>query len=85
MVEFALARLLRRAGPLTGSGLPRDPAPTLGAVQVRNVLPHQLGAHLSEALTQSKAGGDLFKAPMPPGQLVLPKGVRWEFEHLAPA
>ena len=84
MVELALARLLRRAGVLSGRQLPYLPTQTLGRVQIENVLPPQLRSLLPAALTQTKIDAKPF-APMPPGQLVLPRGVTWEFEHVAPA
>lgn len=85
MVEYALARLLRRAGELTGPPLPYVPSKTRGRVEITNVLPKQLRALLAPALKQSQSGGKRIDDKMPSGQLVLPENTRWEFEHLAPA
>lgn len=87
MVEFAIARLMRRAGELTGNDYPFVPSPTRGAIKITNVLPPALMASLAPALVPARAsaGGTPVAGPMPPGQLVLPQGIRWEFEQLAPA
>jgi hypothetical protein len=87
MVELALARLLRRAGVLTGPDLPNKPTTTRGAVEIRGVLPPQLQTLLAPALAlkQPLAGGKAVTDPMPPGQLKLKRGTTWEFEHIAPA
>lgn len=84
MVELALARLLRRSDDLTDAQLPYKPSPTLGPVKIVNVLPPALKASMSLALRRTPIDPKDFD-PMPPGQLVLPKGIRWEFEQLAPA
>lgn len=85
MVEYALARLLRRAGELAGPQLPNQPAAARGPVQIGNILPAGLQALLAPALGQSRAGGSNFGGSMPPGQLALPAGFRWEAEQAAHA
>ena len=86
MVEYALARLLRRADELKGPQLPNQPSAARGAVQITNVLPPALIALLPDALTlkQPKAGGSPFAGTMPPRQLALPKDFKWEFEQVGP-
>jgi hypothetical protein len=88
MVEFALARLLRRVGRLTGPQLPRLAAPTLGPVRVVNVLPKHLEVLLQDALSKPGLGGQggdpvpgTPGTPVPAGQLALPKGIKWEAEQ----
>jgi hypothetical protein len=83
MVEYALARLLRRAGELTGPQLPNQPSAARGAVQIANILPTALQALLAPALRQSRAGGSAFNGSMAAGQLALPTGFRWEAERAA--
>jgi hypothetical protein len=85
MVEFALARLLRRAGQLKGPQLPFSPATTRGAVRVVNVLPKALEAHLQPALFNPLPveGGQALSpgTQITSGQLALPAGFRWEAEQ----
>jgi len=83
MVEHALARLLRRAGELTGNQLPRLPVLTKGAIKVTNVLPTSLIHLLTPALRTSKDKGDPFPASstITPGQLTLPANFNWEAEQ----
>ena len=91
MIEFALVRLLRRAGVLPNKQLPWEPSPTLGAVTIKNVLPPGIsqllgtGDLLGDGLTLKdvKAGGNPAGLPVTPGQLSLPKGFRWEAESVA--
>ena len=73
MVELALARLLRRAGVLTGPGLPNAPTPMRGSVRIVNVLPKALESLLAPSLTHSKAGGSAFSGTPTAGLLALPK------------
>jgi hypothetical protein len=80
MVEFALARLLQRAGELNTRQLPNRPSAARGAVQITNPLPSALRALLTPALQHSKAGGAPFTGAMPSGQLALKTGFRWEAE-----
>lgn len=84
MVELALARLLRRSGDLTGVQLPFTPSLTRGPVKIVNALPSDLKDQLAAALKAAPLPPSGFGA-MPPGQLVLPRGVSWEFEQIAPA
>jgi hypothetical protein len=85
MVEFALARLLRRAGQLKGTKLPFVPAATRGAIKIINVLPKALEVQLQSALFTPAAGaGGQPLSPgtqVTPGQLVLPAGFKWEAEQ----
>lgn len=88
MVEFAISRLLRRAGQLDNKDYPFLPSPTRGAIQIANVLPPELMEHLAPALTLKapKAGGRPVATAQPrPGQLSLATTDLWEFEHIAPA
>ncbi|WP_377155429.1 N-acetylmuramoyl-L-alanine amidase [Roseateles sp. UC29_93] len=84
MVELALARLLRRSDDLTDAQLPFKPSMTRGPVKIVNVLPPQLQTAMTRALRKTPIDPKPFD-PMPPGQLVLPRGVRWEFEQIGPA
>jgi hypothetical protein len=81
MVEFALARLLQRAGELNTRQLPNQPAAARGPVQITNPLPLALQALMTPALQPSRAGGAPFVGTMPPGQLALKTGFRWEAEQ----
>lgn len=84
MVELALVRLMHRAGKLGDKDLPYKLTPTLGAIRIKQVLPPDLADLMSVAVTKTAIDPKV-RLPMPAGQLVLPKGVTWEFEHVAPA
>jgi N-acetylmuramoyl-L-alanine amidase-like protein len=92
MVEFALVRLLRRAGELTDKQLPWVPSPTLGAVTIENVLPKGLKHLLQPALSlvsSTAGGGSKVPGTPTPGQLKLPvhppgkPPFYWEAESVA--
>ncbi|MDM0112021.1 peptidoglycan recognition family protein [Variovorax sp. J22R133] len=83
MVEFALARLLRRAGELTGKELPKNPSVTKGAVKITNILPDALVHLLDPGLRKPvpAEGGTAYTGTITPGQLTLPVDFNWEAEQ----